>query len=45
MEFLEAGDGSLAALAKEVSYSSESGFSTAFTETVNCRPGNDSESC
>ena len=38
-ELLEGGDKSLASIAGEVGYSSESAFSAAFTKIVKCRPG------
>jgi transcriptional regulator GlxA family with amidase domain len=38
-ELLEAGDKSLALIASEVGYSSESAFSAAFTKIVKRRPG------
>ena len=38
-ELLESGDQSLASIASDVGYSSESAFSTAFTKVVKCRPG------
>ncbi len=39
-ELLEKEDRSLASIAGDVGYSSESAFSTAFTKIVKCRPGN-----
>ncbi len=38
-ELLEAGNQSLASIANDIGYGSESAFSSAFAKNMKCRPG------